>query len=120
MFDYDLWCVTWCNATQYNTIVEAQALGFAEADPTADVEGHDVQAKIALLAKLAFGWVSEWVGRGVSEWMSEWVSEGVRIGVCEWMSVEVRVGVSVGVNEWLIEWVRVGVSEWVSERVRIG
>lgn len=25
------------------------------ADPTADVEGHDVQAKIALLAKLAFG-----------------------------------------------------------------
>ena len=36
-------------------MVEAQALGFAEADPTADVEGHDVQAKIALLAKLAFG-----------------------------------------------------------------
>ena len=34
---------------------EAQALGYAEADPTADVEGHDVQAKIALLTKLAFG-----------------------------------------------------------------
>lgn len=34
---------------------EAQALGFAEADPTADVEGHDVQAKIAILAKLCFG-----------------------------------------------------------------
>jgi Homoserine dehydrogenase len=32
---------------------EAQDLGFAEADPTADVEGHDVQAKIALLAKVA-------------------------------------------------------------------
>lgn len=27
----------------------------SSADPTADVEGHDVQAKIALLAKLAFG-----------------------------------------------------------------
>ena len=27
----------------------------AAADPTADVEGLDVQAKIALLAKLAFG-----------------------------------------------------------------
>ena len=27
-------------------------MGFAEADPTADVEGHDVQAKIALLAKV--------------------------------------------------------------------
>ena len=34
---------------------EAQDLGFAEADPTADVEGHDVRAKICLLAKLAFG-----------------------------------------------------------------
>jgi len=34
---------------------EAQNLGYAEADPTADVEGHDVRAKIAILAKLAFG-----------------------------------------------------------------
>ena len=39
----------------FRIMKEAQALGFAEADPTADVEGHDVQAKIALLAKLAFG-----------------------------------------------------------------
>lgn len=34
---------------------EAQDLGYAEADPTADVEGFDVRAKIAILAKLAFG-----------------------------------------------------------------
>jgi len=34
---------------------EAQDLGFAEADPTADIEGYDVRAKIAILAKLAFG-----------------------------------------------------------------
>lgn len=34
---------------------EAQDLGFAEADPTADVEGYDVQAKIAILAKLSYG-----------------------------------------------------------------
>ena len=34
---------------------EAQDLGYAESDPTADVEGHDVRAKIAILAKLAFG-----------------------------------------------------------------
>ena len=34
---------------------EAQDLGYAEADPTADVEGHDVRAKIAIMAKLAFG-----------------------------------------------------------------
>jgi len=34
---------------------EAQDLGYAEADPTADVEGHDVRAKIAILARLVFG-----------------------------------------------------------------
>jgi homoserine dehydrogenase len=40
----------------YNEVLkEAQDLGYAEADPTADVEGHDVRAKIAILAKLAFG-----------------------------------------------------------------
>ncbi len=33
---------------------QAQDLGFAEADPTADVEGHDAAAKCALLASLAF------------------------------------------------------------------
>lgn len=36
-------------------LADAQRLGYAEADPTADVEGLDVQAKIALLVKLAFG-----------------------------------------------------------------
>jgi len=41
---------------QYADILkQAQDLGYAEADPTADVEGHDVRAKIAILAKLAFG-----------------------------------------------------------------
>lgn len=33
---------------------QAQELGFAEADPTADVEGHDAAAKAAILARLAF------------------------------------------------------------------
>lgn len=33
---------------------EAQYLGFAEADPTADVAGHDAAAKAAILAGLAF------------------------------------------------------------------
>jgi len=32
----------------------AQALGYAEADPTADVEGHDAAQKAAILASLAF------------------------------------------------------------------
>jgi homoserine dehydrogenase len=34
---------------------EAQQLGFAEADPTDDVEGYDVAYKITILASLAFG-----------------------------------------------------------------
>ena len=34
---------------------EAQSLGFAEADPTDDIEGYDVGYKIAILALLAFG-----------------------------------------------------------------
>ena len=34
---------------------EAQALGFAERDPTADVEGYDAGAKAAIMATLAFG-----------------------------------------------------------------
>jgi homoserine dehydrogenase len=33
---------------------EAQALGYAEADPTADIEGYDAAAKAAILASLAF------------------------------------------------------------------
>ena len=34
---------------------EAQDLGYAEQDPTADVEGHDTARKICILASLAFG-----------------------------------------------------------------
>jgi homoserine dehydrogenase len=34
---------------------EAQRLGYAEADPSFDVEGHDTAQKLAILASLAFG-----------------------------------------------------------------
>jgi homoserine dehydrogenase len=36
-------------------LVEAQKLGYAEADPTADVDGFDAADKIAILAAIAFG-----------------------------------------------------------------
>ena len=36
------------------TLAEAQELGYAEADPTADIEGFDAAAKAAILASLAF------------------------------------------------------------------
>src|SRR3569833_382889 len=40
----------------YDTILaEAQALGYAEANPSADVDGFDARSKLALLAALAFG-----------------------------------------------------------------
>ena len=34
---------------------EAQQLGYAEADPTTDVDGHDARSKLAILAALSFG-----------------------------------------------------------------
>jgi homoserine dehydrogenase len=37
-----------------DALAEAQRLGYAEADPTADVEGFDAAAKIAILASIAF------------------------------------------------------------------
>jgi homoserine dehydrogenase len=36
-------------------LVDAQRLGYAEADPTFDIEGHDTAQKLAILASLAFG-----------------------------------------------------------------
>jgi len=34
---------------------EAQDLGYAEADPSADIDGYDARSKLAILAALAFG-----------------------------------------------------------------
>ncbi|QNQ90036.1 homoserine dehydrogenase [Corynebacterium poyangense] len=41
-------------ASYDDMLKEAMALGYAEADPTADVEGHDAASKAAILASLAF------------------------------------------------------------------
>ncbi len=44
------------DGAEYGTaLAEAQALGFAERDPTADVEGFDAGAKAAIMATIAFG-----------------------------------------------------------------
>ncbi len=37
----------------WEALAEAQALGFAEADPSQDIEGFDAQAKLAILAHIA-------------------------------------------------------------------
>jgi len=36
-------------------LAEAQLLGYAEADPSADIDGYDARSKLVLLAALAFG-----------------------------------------------------------------
>jgi homoserine dehydrogenase len=41
-------------ADLHDALHQAQELGYAEADPTADVDGYDAAAKAALLASLAF------------------------------------------------------------------
>ena len=41
-------------ASYDSALADASALGYAEADPTADVEGYDAAAKAAILASIAF------------------------------------------------------------------
>ncbi|SKA76988.1 homoserine dehydrogenase [Paucidesulfovibrio gracilis DSM 16080] len=44
------------NGLEFNTALsQAQDLGYAEADPTLDIEGHDTAHKLVVLIRLAFG-----------------------------------------------------------------
>ena len=43
------------NAKFESVLAEAQQLGYAEADPSADVDGLDARSKLTILAALAFG-----------------------------------------------------------------
>ncbi len=52
--NYILTRMTEEGASYEDVLADAQALGYAEADPTADVGGHDAAAKCAILASLAF------------------------------------------------------------------
>jgi len=53
--NYVLTRMTEAGASYEDALAEAQALGYAEADPTADVEGYDAGAKAAIIASIAFG-----------------------------------------------------------------
>jgi homoserine dehydrogenase len=53
--NYILSEMTRTGATYEAALAEAQRLGFAEADPTDDVSGRVAAAKMAILARLAFG-----------------------------------------------------------------
>jgi homoserine dehydrogenase len=43
------------SATLGTVLAEAQRLGYAEADPSADIDGYDARSKLAILSALAFG-----------------------------------------------------------------
>ena len=52
--NYMLTCMDEDGMSYEDALKEAQERGFAEADPTADVDGLDAAAKIAILASIAF------------------------------------------------------------------
>src|ERR687898_2187544 len=53
--NYILTRMTEAGASYADALSEAQGLGYAERDPTADVEGYDAAAKAAIIASIAFG-----------------------------------------------------------------
>ena len=53
--NYILTKMTEESMTYGDALTGAQKLGYAEADPTADVEGHDAAAKLSIIASIAFG-----------------------------------------------------------------
>ncbi len=68
----------------YETVLaDAQALGFAEADPTADVEGYDASYKLSILSSLAFNRFlpPELIYReGISKIQAEDIAIGKQLG----------------------------------------
>jgi homoserine dehydrogenase len=64
-------------------LAEAQRLGYAEADPSADVDNHDAAQKLAILAGLGFGGVVVAAGvhrEGIREVSAEDLVEAERAG----------------------------------------
>ncbi|OIJ07703.1 hypothetical protein BKP35_18675 [Anaerobacillus arseniciselenatis] len=67
-----------------SVLKEAQQLGFAEADPTADIEGYDALYKLQILCKLCFGvWVNEdaFIRNGMSQIESWNFNVGATLGL---------------------------------------
>jgi homoserine dehydrogenase len=66
-----------------DALAEAQRLGYAEADPAADVEGSDAAAKCAILASIAFNTrvVAEQVFReGITRIQPQDIADAARLG----------------------------------------
>ena len=81
---------------------EAQRLGYAEADPTADVEGLDAAAKAAIIASIAFGTCvvsSDVYHEGISAITAIDIAFAQRLGyVVKLLAIAERVDGAVGVR----------------------
>lgn len=77
-------------------LAEAQALGFAEADPTADVEGYDSAYKLSILASLAFHTkvpVAKVFREGMTNVSAEDIRDGEALGyVLKMLAIGKRTG----------------------------
>ncbi len=70
-------------ASYTDVLADAQALGFAEADPTADVEGFDASYKLSILSSLAFNRflpVELIYREGISKVQAEDIAIGKQLG----------------------------------------
>jgi homoserine dehydrogenase len=70
-------------ASYEDVLAEAQALGYAEADPTADVEGLDAARKMAILARLGFSMnidLEDVQVKGITSITEEDLNYGKRLG----------------------------------------
>jgi homoserine dehydrogenase len=64
-------------------LTEAQRLGYAEADPTADVEGYDAAAKAAILASIAFNTrvvIGDVYREGITRVTAQDIADAARLG----------------------------------------
>ncbi|MDA8393072.1 MAG: homoserine dehydrogenase [Actinomycetota bacterium] len=81
--NYVLTRMSEASSSYHDAVAEAQRLGYAERDPTADVEGHDAAAKAAILATLAFGievTASDVAREGITDLRQDDVADARRLG----------------------------------------
>lgn len=100
--NYILTRMTEEGASYADALAEAQSLGYAERDPTADVEGYDAGAKAAILASIAFG-VTVVAGdvyrEGISGITPGDIAVATRLGyVVKLLAIAERIGESVAVR----------------------
>jgi homoserine dehydrogenase len=100
--NYILTRMSEAGASYGDALAEAQALGFAELDPTADVEGHDAAAKAAILATIAFGQrvtANDVHREGISQVTAADIAFAARLGyVVKLLAIAERVGDEVAVR----------------------